>query len=403
MPKYRFSAIDSNNKKVRGTFIANNDKEFKKIMNHQDYYLLSYRREAESSTLFGFLDTIRTKDFVLFVRQFSIMLNSGMKVIDVVSFLIRNTKNQKLKKVLEGVHNDLLQGKSLSAAFGRYPNTFPQFFRNMVKIGEESGGLSQVLNKLADYYEKLAEQKKKVRQAFAYPIFLVIISIAAILFLSMYVMPKFEKVFAQFDGELPLSTRIVLGISNFLLEYYGFVFAGVLILGLIIMLLNRSKEVKRIKDRFKLLNPLTKNLHTAVITSRFANGFSVLISNGVKLIDSIDTMSKLLDNMFVEKRLQVVKREIESGNSIAKSLNVINVFPKMLIEMIEVGEETTSLEQVLDISTKYFEDDVETQIKAMTASIQPILLGILALLIMLILLAIFQPMLDLLGVIERSA
>lgn len=403
MPKYRFSAIDSNNKKVRGTFIANNDKEFKKIMNHQDYYLLSYRREAESSTLFGFLDTIRTKDFVLFVRQFSIMLNSGMKVIDVVSFLIRNTKNQKLKKVLEGVHNDLLQGKSLSAAFGRYPNTFPQFFRNMVKIGEESGGLSQVLNKLADYYEKLAEQKKKVRQAFAYPIFLVIISIAAIMFLSMYVMPKFEKVFDQFDGELPLSTRIVLGISNFLLEYYGFVFAGVLILGLIIMLLNRSKEVKRIKDRFKLLNPLTKNLHTAVITSRFANGFSVLISNGVKLIDSIDTMSKLLDNMFVEKRLQVVKREIESGNSIAKSLNVINVFPKMLIEMIEVGEETTSLEQVLDISTKYFEDDVETQIKAMTASIQPILLGILALLIMLILLAIFQPMLDLLGVIERSA
>ena len=403
MPKYRFSAIDSNNKKVRGTFIANNDKEFKKIMNHQDYYLLSYRREAESSTLFGFLDTIRTKDFVLFVRQFSIMLNSGMKVIDVVSFLIRNTKNQKLKKVLEGVHNDLLQGKSLSAAFGRYPNTFPQFFRNMVKIGEESGGLSQVLNKLADYYEKLAEQKKKVRQAFAYPIFLVIISIAAIMFLSMYVMPKFEKVFAQFDGDLPLSTRIVLGISNFLLEYYGFVFAGVLILGLIIMLLNRSKEVKRIKDRFKLLNPLTKNLHTAVITSRFANGFSVLISNGVKLIDSIDTMSKLLDNMFVEKRLQVVKREIESGNSIAKSLNVINVFPKMLIEMIEVGEETTSLEQVLDISTKYFEDDVETQIKAMTASIQPILLGILALLIMLILLAIFQPMLDLLGVIERSA
>ena len=402
MSKYRFTALDINNKKIRGSFIAENEEVFRQIMNHQEYYLLSYHKVQESSQMFGFLEKIKTADFTFFLRQFAIMLNAGLNVNETIYFLIKVTKNKKLKSVLEVVYNDILQGNSLSEAFGKFPKTFPTFFRNMVSIGEEAGNLSVIFNRLANYYDNDARIKKKVKSALAYPIFLIILATLAVVFLALVVVPKFQMVFEQYQGELPLTTRIVTAFSNFMLDYYGFIILGIFVLVLLFTVLGRLKSVKVFKHKFKLVNPLTKKLNQAIYTSRFANGFSVLLNSGIKLIDSIDTISKLLDNTEIEKRLQIVKREIECGNTISVSLNAINVFPDLLIRMIEVGEETTSLEEVLDVTTVYFDEEVESQIKALVATIQPILLFIIAFMILMIILAIFQPMLGLMTLIEQS-
>lgn len=403
MPKYRFKAVDENNKKIKGTFLANDDNDLKRIMKNQNYYLISYRKIPESSQTFGFLERIKTRDFTMFCREFAIMLQAGLTLEKTVYFLKKNTRNKKLKGILEVVHEDLLKGLMLSDAFAKYPKTFPSFFRNMVRIGEEAGNLTVVFKKLADYYEDATKLKKKVQAALAYPIFLILLVVAALIVISLVVMPQFKSLFSQFNGELPLVTRIVIAVTDFIKEYFLVMILIVIILIFTFTLLNKNMRFKKAMHGFKITVPLFKRLNIAVITSRFASSFAILLESGMPIIRSMDITAKLINNLVVEEKLMVVKNEIESGGKVSKSVETIGLFPPMLIEMMAVGEETSSLEDVLTRTSSYFEDQVETEIKALTASIQPIMIGIIGLVIATILLAIFIPMLDLMSTIDGAA
>ena len=402
MPKYNFKAVDLNNKKVKGTFIANDDEDLKKIIAHQGYYLVSYRKQPESTQMFGFLEKIKLSDFTMFCRQFEIMLNAGLSVDSTVLFLSKTSKNKKLKDTLEVVYNDVMKGKMLSDAFSRFPKTFPTFFRNMVAIGEESGSLEGIFSRLADYYESEQATKKKVKQALAYPIFLVTLAVIAITVIAVFVIPKFEAIFSQFGSELPTITRVVLDVSNFVREnILTILFALFVFIGLI-LLLKRNKKFRKGMDWFKLNAPLLKKINVAVVTSRFATSLSTLLASGIPIIKSIEIVARLINNQIVEEKLIVVKNEIQSGGPIAKSLNTVNLFPSMLVEMVSVGEQTSQLEQVLARTNKYFEDQVDTEIRAVTKSIEPVLLMVIAGIVVVILLSIFLPMMDLMTAIESS-
>lgn len=402
MPKYRFKAIDINNKKIKGTFIANDDDDLKEIIKSQDYYLVSFKKLPESSQLFTFLEKINTADFTMFCRQFAIMLNAGLNIDKTVSVLYNTTKNAKLKSILEVVYNDLLKGKMLSEAFAKYPKTFPVFFRNMIEIGERSGRLDIIFNRLADYYEKDAKTKAKVKSALAYPCFLIILTFGALMVISMFVMPQFSKMFESFGARLPEISRIVMDVTTFIKDNVLNIIALIIGLILIFMLLNRIKSVRKVFDKVKLNMPLTKGLTIASITSRFANGFSVLLNSGLPLLDSMGIISRLLGNLEVEEQLIVVKNQISVGKSISKSLETINIFPDMLIQMVSVGETTGKLEEVLDKVNNFFEGELDSEIKKLTAAIEPIMIIIIGAIVVVVLLSIFLPMLDLMSAIETQ-
>ncbi len=402
MPKFKFKAMDINNKKIHGVFIAQDEDDLKDIIENQNFYLISYKKIPESSQIFSFLEKIKLRDFTLFCRQLSIMLKAGLNIDKSIYILKNSCKNAKLKGILEVVYNDLMKGKMLSESFAKYPKTFPLFFRNMVEIGEKSGKLDVIFVRLAEYYEKETKTKNKVKQALAYPIFLFIMAIGVFVVIALFVMPNFANMFEQFGADLPPISVAVMGISNFMRANFLDILLMIIVLVLIFTLLGKHKKVRRFYDEAKLSMPVFKNLNIASITSMFANGFSVLLNSGVGLLTAIDTLSRLLGNKVAEEKLQIVKNEISSGKSVAKSLETINLFPSILIEMVAVGEATGNLEEVLDKISAYFDDELEVEIKNMTAAIEPAMIIFIGLIVVVVLLAIFLPMLDLMSAIERQ-
>ena len=402
MPKFKYKAKDINNKVVRGVFFADDEADLRNIISHQDFYLISCSKIAESSQLFAFLEKIKTEEISFFCRQFSIMLTSGMEISKAVELLRDSTKIKKLKDILEVVYNDLMQGKMLSESFAKYPKTFPVFFRNMIAIGEASGKLDKVLMDLADYYDNDVRIKRKVKSALSYPLFLICIAFAVLFAISFFIMPVFSEVFESFGSELPDISVKVIAVSNFLKENFGGIILGIILLYLIIKLLGKSTEVAKLYDKLKLHAPVFGGVVNAMITSRFASGFALLLNSGIPVVDSIDTISKLLGNRIVEEKLKQTSNEVKAGGGIAKSISMVGLFPSLLTEMISVGERTGSLEEVLNKTTAYYDEQVEYSIKKMTSVIEPLMIFLVAGIVIIVLLAVFLPMLDLMSAIDSA-
>lgn len=402
MPKFKFKAKDINNKVIKGVFFAKDENDLRAIVDNLDYYLISYKKIAESSQLFTFLEKIKIGEIAVFCRQLSIMVSSGLELGTAIEILKETTKTPKLKEILETTHHDLLQGIPLSESFKKYPKTFPLFFINMIKIGEVSGKLPIVLNRLADYYEKDDKVKRKVKSAFAYPIFLIALAFIVLCIMALYVMPIFKDVFESLNAKLPKITQVVVNVTDFIRNNFLIIVLVILALVVLILVLRKNKMIKFGMDKLKLEIPPFKDVNLTVATSRFTSGFSILLSSSMPVIDSIETMRHLLGNTYIENQMEVSVSELNRGQGIAKSLETINVFPPMLCEMITVGEQTGNLEEVLNRVTEYYENQVEYSMKKLTAAIEPVLILIIGLIVVVCLLAVFIPMLEITSSIDTG-
>ena len=402
MPKFKFKAKDINSKVIKGVFFAKDENDLRAIVDNLGYYLISYKKIAESSQLFTFLEKIKIGDIAVFCRQLSIMVSSGLELGTAIEILKETTKTPKLKEILETTHHDLLQGIPLSESFKKYPKTFPLFFINMIKIGEVSGKLPIVLNRLADYYEKDDKVKRKVKSAFAYPIFLIALAFIVLCIMALYVMPIFKDVFESLNAKLPKITQVVVNVTDFIRNNFLIIVLVILALVVLILVLRQNKKIKFVMDKLKLEIPPFKDVNLTVATSRFASGFSILLSSSMPVIDSIETMRHLLGNTYIENQMEVSVSELNRGQGIAKSLETINVFPPMLCEMITVGEQTGNLEEVLNRVTEYYENQVEYSMKKLTSAIEPVLILIIGLIVVVCLLAVFIPMLEITSSIDTG-
>lgn len=402
MARYRYKAKNTEGKVVRGIFFAEDEEELREILANQEYYLVRHNKISESSQIFSFLETIKIDDLTNFCRQFGIMLRAGISISNCIDSLKETTKNKKLKTILESVYRDILNGVALSEAFSKYPKTFPSFFINMTSIGEISGSLDSVMLKLADYYEKDAKTKRKAKTAMAYPTFLMCLVVAVVFVLSVFVMPMFENLFNSFDAELPTITKVVIDVTSFIKFNFGVIVLVIFLLVFLFSVIKNTKGGRLMFDKFKLNAPIISKITRAVITSRFASGFSTLLQSGVNLVDAIDLMGRLLGNKAVEEKFATCKSELKRGQKVAKAIETINVFPNMLIEMVSVGEASGQLETVLDTTAAYFEDQVDREIKKATSIIEPVMIITIALIVVIVLLSVFLPMLGLMDAIENS-
>jgi type IV pilus assembly protein PilC len=295
-----------------------------------------------------------------------------------------------------------MEGVMLSEAFAKYPKTFPQFFTNMIYIGELSGNMDFVLNRLADYYENDAKVKKKVKSSLQYPKILLLLSVAVVIVLSVFVMPMFSDLFSGFDADLPPLTRTVNNVTFFVRDNIGLLLAGAIVVYILLTVFGRTKIGRQLFDLIKLKAPVIKNVTISTVTARFARGFGVLVESGMQIIDSIEIIGRLLGNVVVEKQFQIVTSEIKRGQPIAKSLETIDVFPEMLIEMVKVGEESGAIDKVLNKTANYFDDQVTNSIQKMTTLIEPMFILTVAGIVVVILLSVFLPMMGLMDAIEGS-
>jgi type IV pilus assembly protein PilC len=399
MALYKYVAQETDGTKVKGSIKANDERDLKIELKKLNLFLVSFTevKEKQYNPFFSLRSTVSKSQITTFMRQLSVMIRAGVSIEDAIWTLKNQESSKTFAQILTNVHNDLMRGVFLSEAFAKYPKIFPAFFKNMIYIAEVSGSLDLVLNKLADYYERDRKTKAKAKSAMIYPFFLFMLIIVVFLFLTAFIIPQFQDLLNEVGADLPMITRIVVGISEFVTLYFPFILVTIIIILLIGFIFIQTKPGKYTKDLFKLNFPIIKSITYNLITARFARGFGVLVASGMSIMDSIETIGKLMENKVFEKRFHYAVEEVKRGKRIARSVGNLKFFPSMMTEMLAVGEKTGNLDSVLETTANYYDDKLEQAIERATAALEPILIIVAGGMVGVVILSIFLPIISIVG------
>ena len=400
MTTYKYVAVNLKKRKFKGLFMAEDEKDLAIQLAKQNLYLVSAKvYKGGTPSAFFTLGTgkISLGEITTFCRQFSIMLATGIPLLR----CIENLKEQKyttyFKSILQVISEDVKGGFMLSEALDKHKKVFPDFFRSMVHVGEASGKLDTVFVALADYYESDASIKRKVKSALAYPMMLAIMTLAIVVVMLAFVVPTFRETLSQMDVPEEGITAVVYGISDFILEYWRIIVAGVILLGGAFFLFARTQTGRKAIDVFKIKCPLIGRVQINLITARFSRALGLLLSSGMDLASALDTISIILGNIYVEERFNDAAEDVRRGISLTDAFEKQKLFPEMMIQMISVGEQTASLEDVLNRSCAFFDEQVETSLNSLTSKIQPAMLLIMGAVIVTLFIAVYAPMLSIMN------
>jgi type IV pilus assembly protein PilC len=333
-------------------------------------------KPKDLSDYFDFLkQPIKTKDLVIFTRQFATMIDAGLPLVQCLKILGDQQENPTFKAIIDEVRSDVEQGSTFADALSKHPKPFDSLFCNLVAAGEIGGILDTILNRLASYLEKADKLARKVKGAMVYPATVTVVAIGVVVLLLVKVIPTFEKMFADFGSDLPGPTQIVVDISNFMQEWIVFAMVGATVV--IVSFLHarkRSRKFRRATDALFLKAPIFGSLLRKVAVARFTRTLGTMISSGVPILDGLDIVAKTAGNVIVEEALVSVRNAIAEGRTIAEPLAESGVFPGMVVQMIAVGEETGAMETMLGKIADFYDDEVDAAVDALTAMLEPLMM-----------------------------
>ncbi len=351
------------------------------------------QKPKDISEIFPFLaPKVTIKDLVVFTRQFAVMVDAGLPLVQCLGILADQQENITMKNVLRAVKLDVESGSTFSEALAKHPKVFDDLFVNLVAAGEVGGILDTILNRLANQLEKQEKLRKQLKGAMVYPATVSTIAVACIVLLLVKVIPVFEQMFADFGGTLPGPTVMVIAISEWLQRYIVYMMIG--ITGFFMLFAQaraRSKVFHYRTDFVALKLPLFGNIIKKVAVARFTRTLGTMISSGVPILDGLDIVAKTAGNMIIEEELQATRTSISEGKTIAEPLQSSKVFPGMMVQMIAVGEETGSMEIMLNKIADFYDDEVDSAVSALTAMLEPIMMVFMGGSIGTILIAMYLP------------
>lgn len=337
---------------------------------------LKSKEPAANKFLSKFLNRVSFTDLVIVTRQLATMISSGLSLSDAIDILEEQQTNKTLKKSLEEISQDIKGGLSLAHALGKHPNVFPHLYVNLIKSGEASGKLDKVLLQMADGLEKDREFQSRVKGAMIYPAVVLSMMVVVVIIMMIFVIPKLISLYSQSTIELPLPTRILITTSNLFVNFW---WLGLIIIVITIVAINRwnkTPEGNLFIGRLILKTPLVGKIITSVTLTNFSRTFGLLTSAGIPLLESIGIVSDLTDNPVFKKALKESYAGVEKGLAFS-SLLPSNVFPKIVGQMIKVGEETGKVDEIFFKLAEYFESESDHMVKNLTVAIEPIVLIIL--------------------------
>ncbi len=394
MAVYMYRAKSAFGKEEKGKLEANNEMHLKSLLREKKLFLLSYKKETtmNKDIEIGFLSKVKLRELAIFARQFSAMINAGLTVVAAVDIMKTQVQNKKLRTALETAAEDVRKGSALSESLTKFPDIFPDIFVNMIEAGELSGKLDTSLERAAEHFEKENAISGKVKGAMTYPLVVTVVAFIAIGFLIAVVIPGFLQVFEELDTELPITTKILIGLSDFLRNYWYLAILGVI--GVIVgyKMYYKTPNGRVAVDRIKLKIPVFGPLGEKVAASRFARTLATMLEAGLPLLSAIDITAKVIDNAFIEKKLSSVRDEVSRGSGLAIPLQNIGVFPLMITHMVSVGENTGEVESLLKKAAVLYDDEVDLAVKQLTTALEPFIIIILGGAICFIVLSILQPM-----------
>nr|WP_305089031.1 type II secretion system F family protein [Massilia sp. YIM B04103] len=334
-------------------------------------------------------------DVQLFSRQLYTLLKAGVPIMRGLAGLQESAVSKSFGRVIKDLRESLDAGRELSAAMRRHPEVFSAFYLSMVRVGEMTGRLEEVFLRLFDHMEFDRDMRERVKTALRYPTFVVVAIIAAMAVVNVFVIPAFAKVFAGFNAELPLMTRILLGTSNFTVQYWPLM-AGLLAGGIVAFTRYVRTAKGRYKwDKFKLDLPIAGKIIRKATLARFARSFALSSRSGVPIVQALTVVAQTVDNSYLSARVEQMRDGVERGESILRTASAANVFTPVVLQMIAVGEESGSLDELMDEIAQMYEREVDYELKTLSAQIEPILIVALGVMVLVLALGIFLPIWDL--------
>ena len=404
MKTYKYSARDSKGRIAKGELEATDLAALKNKLRNQGLWLISQNSSQQSLLPFleGFFDKkIGLKDMVVFSRQFSAMIEAGIAILRVLTVLIQQTENPKLKAILQEIKRDREQGVPLSESMQKFPEAFDSLYVSMVKAGELGGVLDVVLNRVAGFLESRSKLSNKVRTALTYPASLLVISLLVVWFMLTFILPKFSAIFTSTGGELPAFTQFLINISNVLRSPFILV-----IIAFIWFAVNyarsyyRSEEGRLKIDTFSLKIPIFGPILKKVAIARFSRTFGTLIESGVPITTALDVTRTSINNALLESVLIKVKKDIEEGSPISNQLQKSEVFPPMVTQMVAIGVEAGELENMLNKIADFYDDEVDSSVESLTALMEPVFIVVIGAIVGAIVVAMYLPIFNVINQIN---
>jgi type IV pilus assembly protein PilC len=343
---------------------------------------------------------VSVKDLGVFTRQFATMINAGLPMVQCLDILQSQTEKPYFRTSVANVMSDVEGGSTLAEAMAKHPNIFTRLFVNMVEAGEAGGILDLILNRLAVYLEKADQLQRKIKSAMTYPMVVCFVALGATVFMLMFIIPTFAKMFSDFGGELPTPTRIVMGISDFLRTSWYFLAGGVAFAVVAVKRYYKTMTGKRQIDGAMLKIPALGTVIRKGGVARFTRTLGTLISSGVPILNGLEITARTSGNQIIEDAVLETRESISQGNTISDPLKKSGVFPPMVTSMIAVGEQTGALDEMLEKIANFYDDEVDTAVDALTAVIEPAMIVVMGGIVGGMLIAMYLPMFKLIAVVS---
>jgi MSHA biogenesis protein MshG len=331
-------------------------------------------------------------DLILFCRQMYTLAKAGVPLVRAIRGLVETARNPTLGQALDKVVDSLEAGQELSGAFSAHPRVFPALLCRLVQVGENTGKLDEVFQQLSTFFEHEKETVNRVKQALRYPTFVLVAIVFAVIFISLFVIPAFQKVFASLGAELPLATRILLGLSSFMLHYWPLLLVLAMLLVILIKQLLKTTKGRYLWDRYKLKIPLVGDIILRATLVRFSRAFNMSYNAGVPLTQALSFTARALDNLFVAEKIELIRNGIERGDTLTRSATQTGLFTPLVLQMLAVGEETGSVDTMLEDVADFYEREVEYDIKNLSSAIEPVMIIIIGGMVLVLALGVFLPM-----------
>ena len=355
--------------------------------------------QIDINELLGF-DLVSLDDLIIFCRQMYALMRSGVPILRAINGMADSTTSEKLKAALITVSDQLEGGYTLSTAMNQHPKIFPPLFISLIHVGENTGKLDDAFAKLASYFDREQETRKRIKSALRYPSFVLIAIVIAMVILNIFVVPTFANMFTKLGADLPVATKILIASSDFFLNYWPHLLIGCVFAFFGIRHYVQTDKGRYWWDKRKVKLPIVGSIIERSILSRFSHSFAIVLRAGVPMTSGLNLVSDAVDNSYMKEKILTMRKSIESGESLLRSAVSSKLFTSLVLQMVAVGEETGRVDELLEEVGEYYEREVDYELGNLTAKIEPIMIMIVAGMVLILALGIFTPMWDMMSAFQ---
>ncbi len=397
---YKYTVYTKTGELVQGTINVTSEAMAEKALWRSDYIIVRLRPVRAGHSLAELMPSffgVKTRDLIVFSRQLATLIESGITILAGLQMLEEQVSSKALKRALQKVIEDVQEGETLSGAMKKHPMAFPYIYSRMIELGERMGNMEAVLRQLATYMEKREALTRKLRGAMAYPTFIVILAIGVAFLMITFTLPGIMGLFTEFDVELPITTRILIAITNFATAYRSYMLVGGVSAVVLVSLYTRTPFGRRQRDLLLLKIPLIGSINIQSNIARICHTMSILLKAGLPMAEIMNLIVQTMENVILRDALDRVRTEMLQGHGLSRPISQEKLFPRLLVQMVKVGEETGALDSNLETLAVFYEEEADRKIGALTGMMEPALMLVVGGMVGFLAVSVILPMYSLMG------